>query len=127
MSFQLTSASRLLPEASRRRRRPAFRHTPMSAARAIRGLCDYQIAKTWEQFFGIDAKLSAYTATKLVQEQCNGPLKNEPVDFRAASEAVAAVMPELFAEYWESLPCGAPAPATSCPADAALITGASLN
>jgi hypothetical protein len=82
------------------------RHTPATAARAVRALLGETIARTWPEYFDGAHKANAYTAAKLVQEQCNGPLKNEPVDFRAAMAAVGEAMPELFAEYWEKLPAG---------------------
>lgn len=80
-----------------------FKHTPLSAAKAIRGLLEKDIAKNWDEYFDGEHKANAYTATLLVMEQCNGPAKRTPVSFRRASQAVAKVMPELFAEYWEAL------------------------
>lgn len=74
-----------------------FQHTPETAAKAVRVLCEDIIAKTWEQYHGSGKQLNSYEAAKLVQEQCG-------CDFRTAALALEPVIPELFAEYWEALP-----------------------
>lgn len=81
-----------------------FKHTPESAARAVRALLADDIAKSWQEYFDGEHKANAHQATKLVQEQCNGPGKVLPVTYQDAADAVSAIMPELFAEYWEALP-----------------------
>lgn len=95
-------------------------HTPETAALAVRAMFAGRIATTWEEYFSqarelqtipaaqrgaaSSSWLNSYQAAKLVQEQCNGPQKSEPITFEIASDAVTAVIPELFAEYWEHLP-----------------------
>jgi hypothetical protein len=96
-------------------------HTPESAARAIRALFEGRIAVTWDHYFEQAQELKAlaparrpfggawltsYHAAKLVQEQCNGPSRELPISFEAAATALANVIPELFAEYWMTLPVG---------------------
>jgi hypothetical protein len=105
-------------------------HTPESAAQAVRAMFEAEgrIAKTWDDYHlqiaelhkippaqrGLSGSwLNSFLAAKLVQEQCNGAGKSEPITFEIASDAVAAVIPELFAEYWEHLPLRAPAPAAA--------------
>jgi hypothetical protein len=100
-------------------------HTPETAAQAVRAMfeADGRIAKTWDDYHAQLAELhkippaqrglsgswlNSFLAAKLVQEQCNGPGKSEPITFEIASDAVAAVIPELFAEYWEALPLQQP-------------------
>lgn len=88
-------------------------HTPLSAARAVRSLMSPNIARTWADYQRHTAHeghwLNAYDAAKLVQEQVNGidrakgGVADGPCSFREASEAVAEVIPELFAEYWSGL------------------------
>jgi hypothetical protein len=105
-------------------------HTPETAAQAVRAMFVDRIAITWEQYFeqarelqsippaqrgsASSSWLNSYQAAKLVQEQCNGPQKNEPVTFREASLAVETVIPELFAEYWERLPVAQPVLSVKC-------------
>ncbi len=67
-------------------------------------MCADFIATNWAQYFDVRYKLNAYTAAKLVQEQCNGPLRDFPITFVVASAAVAEAIPELFGEYWMALP-----------------------
>jgi hypothetical protein len=76
-------------------------HTPLTAAQAVRGLLAGSIATTWEKCFDGNNSANAYNATKLIQEQCNGPGKSHPISFQQAGEAVSQVMPELFVEYWQ--------------------------
>ena len=85
------------------RRRRGFHHSPKSAATAVRAMCADIIASNWTQYFDSRYKLNAYTAAKLVQEQCNGPLRDSPITFEMASAAVAEAIPELFGEYWMAL------------------------
>lgn len=80
-----------------------MKHTPTSAAIAVRHLLNTTIAKTWAEYFDGQHKAHALNAAKLVQEQCNGPQKETPVSYREASLAVKIAIPELFAEYWENL------------------------
>jgi hypothetical protein len=90
-----------------------MKHTPLSAARAVRVLEEENIAKTWAQYDEQQReaehiqpsqrafsgrRLNAYKAGVLVKEQAN-------CTFRQAMRAVQRVMPELFANgYWETLP-----------------------
>lgn len=86
-----------------------MKHTPQTAAVAVRALFADSIAKTWGDYFASDYKLNSYEATKIVQEQCNGidraagRVADQPFSFEQCSDAVALAMPELFAEYWEGL------------------------
>lgn len=96
----------------------SFHHTPVSAAKAIRAGYESgrlgKLAKTWADYWQQQAEhrrgttggiwANAYTAALLVQEQCNGAGKREPVTFKQASEAVADILPELFGEYWDAMP-----------------------
>jgi hypothetical protein len=77
-----------------------MKHTPETAAKAVRTLLSRDIATTREQYFDGEHNANAYTAAKLVQEQVNGPLKEAPCDFKTAMLAVQDAMPELFADYW---------------------------
>jgi len=72
------------------------KHTPSSAAWAIRVFLGASIAKNWNEFFDGAHKASAYNAALLVQEQAS-------CDFRTAMNSVECAMPELFADYWENL------------------------
>lgn len=87
------------------------KHTPLSAARAVRALFEGSIAKTWPEYHADGHKLNSYEATKIAQEQCNGidraagRVASGPCSFEECSHAIAQVIPELFAEYWEDLPC----------------------
>lgn len=78
-------------------------HTAASAALVVRALLAPVTARTWPEYFDGAHKANAWTATKLVQEQVNGPLRQEPCSYREASLAVQDAIPELFAEYWETL------------------------
>jgi hypothetical protein len=86
-----------------------MKHTPQTAAVAVRNLFEDSIPKTWEQYFAPGHRVNAYEVTKIVQEQCNGinrakgRVADEPFSFEQCSDAVAIAMPELFAEYWEGL------------------------
>lgn len=93
-------------------------HTPLSAAEAIRTLCESgklgkKIAKTeadyWEERAEAAALppsqrpvqgsfLNAYVASSLVTEQCP---KNTPQN--EIRIAIEQVFPELFADYWEKV------------------------
>jgi hypothetical protein len=70
-----------------------FKHPPFTAAKAVRALLADSIATTWDAYFDGNHTANAHNATKLVQEQCNGPGKSGPVSFLQASRAVSAVMP----------------------------------
>jgi hypothetical protein len=86
------------------------KHTPETAARAVRSMFGESIPKTWEQYFAPGFKLNSYSATKIAQEQCNsidrvkGRVADGPHSFEECSRALAVEIPELFAEYWEALP-----------------------
>jgi len=89
--------------------------TPLRAAKCIRRWCEsnrpiFKIAKTWDDYFG-DAheRLNAYNAGILIQEQCNGAMNTahhiyKPYSYPQIQSAMERVFPELFADYWESLP-----------------------
>jgi hypothetical protein len=76
-----------------------FKHTPLSAAKALRIGFENQIAKSWDDYFAERrgaAFLNCYQFGKLVQEQAG-------CTFREACLALEFVAPELFAEYWDAL------------------------
>ena len=66
-------------------------------ARSLRERFQKVIPATWEEHFTLPYRLSAYEAVRIVEESTGA-------SFERASEAVAAEIPELFAEYWEALP-----------------------
>jgi hypothetical protein len=75
-----------------------FKHTPLSAAKALRIGFESMIAKTWDDYFAERqgaAFLNCYQFGKLVQEQSD-------CTFREACKALETVVPELFAEYWDT-------------------------
>ena len=82
-----------------------FQHTPESAAKAVRAMMDEYIPKTLEQYLDRNNYniFNAYNAAKLVQEQCNGPQKEEPCTFEMAAAALEDAIPELWAEYYDKL------------------------
>lgn len=92
-----------------------MKHTPHTAALAVRALLGDTIARTWPDYFDGQHKANAYTASLLVMEQVNGPGKRTPCSFRRAARAVARVIPELFADYWDALEHTQPISENSAP------------
>lgn len=106
----------------RRERRCPVKHTPQSAARAVRSLLEStsKIAKTWPEFRQEQAYrqslapadrpgggmwANAYQAYRLTAEQAHGAgARLSAEQSRAVQEAIQEAMPELFAEYWDGLP-----------------------
>jgi hypothetical protein len=93
----------------------ANRHTPESAARAVRSLFHGRIATTWDDYEAQAKELAAlapfrrFVADFLSRGQTrSGTMqraqRDGPVTFRAASLALETVIPELFAEHWMALP-----------------------
>lgn len=98
-----------------------MKHTPQTAAIAVRALLERtsRIAKTWPDYYAEHAYrmslppaqrpdgtewANAYQAYRLTAEQVHGPgatLTHE--QSIAIQEAIQEAMPELFAEYWDSL------------------------
>lgn len=76
------------------------KRTPLSVAKSLRIALDGMIAKTWDDYHAErngGTFLNGYQFAKLVQEQVD-------CSFRAATVAMGRVVPELFADYWATLP-----------------------
>lgn len=82
------------------------KHTPLSAAKALRIVFEDRIAKNWDDYFLQQKEyredhnlhgtfLHSYHFAKLVQEQAK-------CTFEEAAIALGEVIPELFAEYWDA-------------------------
>lgn len=99
-----------------------MKHDPHSAAIAARSILEHtsRIAKTWPEYREQRAHslslaprdrpddkvwANAYQAYRLAAEQLCGAGKPVPErDYRDLTEAIQKVMPELFSDYWETLP-----------------------
>lgn len=98
-----------------------MRHTPLSAALAVRALLERtsRIAKTWPDYHAEHAYrmslpperrpdgaewANAYQAYRLTAEQVHGPgAKLTHEQSIAIQEAIQDAIPELFMQYWDSL------------------------
>lgn len=90
-----------------------MKHTPLTAAKAIRALFEENIAKTKSDYARQQNHdgfwLDAHRETLLVQEQCNGidygigGVAATPFSYDDCAEAVMEIMPELFADYWQEV------------------------
>jgi hypothetical protein len=63
----------------------------------IRARFREMIPTTWEEYYSFPLRLSAYEVIRIVQEKTGAT-------FEEAEDTVKAEIPELFAEYWQSLP-----------------------
>ena len=88
-----------------------FKHTPLSAAKALRVGFESLIAKTTgdylSQQYHVGSWLDAFRFSILVYEQCGYNLvrgDRVPKGFSLrVRKAVEQVCPEFFAEYWEKI------------------------
>jgi hypothetical protein len=84
-----------------------FKHTPLSAAKALRLAFEKHIAKTWDDYFIQQAQRRENPSLQgKFWDLCNfGQLVKEQAKCTSeeASLAMQEVMPELFAEYWDNL------------------------
>ena len=72
--------------------------TPIEAAKTLRVGFEAAIQKTWKEYFSATPPLlSAHWFAKMVHEQAH-------CSFADAAGAVEAIVPELFASYWDNLP-----------------------
>lgn len=77
---------------------PATRERMILVARYLRSISEWRIDKTWDDYFGPNPhRFTTYDALCFMQEQCPNTRPE------ALSDAVADVIPELFAEYWGAL------------------------